>query len=162
ALLKSIRKHVDDLSGKNYHALYREKSPDFVLLFMPIEPAYLLALQSDWQLWEEAYQKRVLLTSPSTLHAILKVVATLWRQESQNKNALEIAKHAGELYDKFVGFLEDLQKVGDKIKGANLVYEELVQKLITGKGSLVAKVEKIRTLGAQNLKKLPDIFNSTD
>lgn len=162
ALLKSIRKHVDDLSSKNYHALYREKSPDFVLLFMPIEPAYLLALQSDWQLWEEAYQKRILLTSPSTLHAILKVVATLWRQESQNKNALEIAKHAGELYDKFVGFLEDLQKVGDKIKGATLAYEELVQKLITGKGSLVAKVEKIRTLGAQNLKKLPDIFDSTD
>lgn len=162
ALLKSVRKHVDDLASKNYHALYREKSLDFVLLFMPIEPAYLLAIQTDMQLWEEAYQKRVLLSSPSTLNAMLKVVASLWKQELQSKNALEIAKQAGELYDKVALLLEDLLKVGEKIKQAQTAYEDVLHRISAGKGSLLARVEKIRELGARNLKKLPDIFSAVE
>ncbi|GAB4346322.1 MAG: DNA recombination protein RmuC [Flammeovirgaceae bacterium] len=156
--LKSIKKHIDDLSAKSYYQLFPQKSLDFVVMFMPIEAAYLLAVQSDSELWNYAFQKRILLVSPSNLNGMLKIIASLWRQEMQNKNAMEIARQGGELYDKFVGLIEDLRKIGERLKSTQEIYDEVIGKIQTGKGNLIQRAEKIRELGAKNTKKLPDLF----
>jgi DNA recombination protein RmuC len=151
----SIRRHLDSLSLKAYQTLYQLQSLDFVFLFMPIEPALFLAVQSDRSLLDDAYAKNVILVSPSTLLANLRIVSNLWRQDGQNRNAAEIARQAGLLYDKFSGMLEDLDKVGKAMDQAQRSHQEAIGKIATGKGNLIGRVEKLRKLGAKASKELP-------
>ena len=153
--LLSVRNHITGLSSKNYQDIYALKSLDFVMLFMPIEPAYMLAMQYDPNLWNWAYDRRILLISPTNLIAALRMIANLWRVEYQNKNAMEIARQSGELYDKFTGFVEDLQDVGTKIDATRKVYDASMNKLSTGKGNLIRRVESIKSLGAKAGKEIP-------
>lgn len=151
----SIKNHINELSSKNYQDLYELNSLDFVMMFLPIEPAYLIAIQKDPELWNFAYDKRVLLISPTNLIAALKMVESLWQQEYQGRNVQEIARQSGDLYDKFDGFVKDLIEMGKKIKDADKFYEKSMNKLSTGKGNLVRRVEKIKKLGAKTTKELP-------
>lgn len=151
----SIKNHISELSAKNYQNLYQLKSLDFVMMFLPIEPAYLIAIQKDPELWNFAYQKRILLISPTNLIAALKMIATLWQQENQNKNALDIAEQSGALYDKFVALVEDLIDVGKKIEATQTGYKNAMNKLHEGKGNLVKRAEDIRKMGAKTKKNLP-------
>ena len=153
--LLSIRNHINDLSSKNYQDLYQLKSLDFVMMFLPIEPAYLIAMQQDTTLWNYAYERRILMISPTNLIAALKMIATLWRVEYQNKNAQEIAEQSGALYDKFVGFLEDLKDIGIKLNATQKSYDDSMNKLSDGKGNLIRRVEKIKELGARTTKEIP-------
>lgn len=153
--LISVKNHITELGRKNYQDIYALKSLDFVMLFMPIEPAYLLAMQADPNLWNYAYEKRVLLISPTNLIAALRLIANLWRVEYQNKNALEIARQSGELYDKFAGFLGDLEDIGTKLDATQRVYDASMNKLSTGKGNLIRRVETLKTLGAKAGKEMP-------
>ncbi|MCK9204491.1 MAG: DNA recombination protein RmuC [Bacteroidales bacterium] len=153
--LVSIRNHITDLSSKNYQDIYALKSLDFVMLFMPIEPAYLLAMQADPNLWNFAYERRILMISPTNLIAALRMIANLWRVEYQNKNAMEIARQSGELYDKFTGFLIDLEDIGAKLDATQRVYDASMNKLSTGKGNLIRRVENIKALGAKAGKEIP-------
>ncbi|MHB8854885.1 MAG: DNA recombination protein RmuC [Ignavibacteriaceae bacterium] len=151
----SIRNHIKGLSGKNYQNLYQIKSLDFVLMFMPIEPAFSLAVQNDPAIFSDAFEKNIVIVSPSTLLATLRTIASIWRQEKQNKNALEIARQSGALYDKFVGFVDDLVNIGNKIDASKTSYVEAMRKLHEGSGNLVSRAEKIKTLGAKVTKSLP-------
>jgi DNA recombination protein RmuC len=153
--LQAIRNHINDLSSKNYQDLYQIKSLDFVMMFLPIEPAYMLAVQNDPNLWNFAYERRILLISPTNLIASLKMIANLWRVEYQNKNAVEIARQSGELYDKFKGFVDDLEDIGKRITASRVSYDDAMNKLSTGKGNLLRRAEKIRELGAKTSKELP-------
>ena len=146
--IESIRKHIKELSEKKYETLYEINTPDYVLMFVPIEPAYLLALNNNNQLYLEALDKNVVLVSTSTLLATLSTVSSMWRQENQKNNVLEIANQAGRLYDQFVNLTDDLIKVGTQLKTVQGSYDTSMKKL-TGKGNLVKKVEKIRELGAK-------------
>lgn len=150
----SIRAHVQGLSAKNYQDLYGIHSPDFVLLFIPIESSFSVASQYDRDLFEFAWTKRIVLVSPSTLLATLKTVSSVWKQEKHTKNALEIAKKAGLLYDKFVGFIDDLKKMGDQLGKAQESYNAAFGKLHEGKGSLTNSVESLRILGLKTKKKI--------
>ena len=150
--LDSIYKHIDELSAKKYDDL--SASLDFTMMFIPIEPAYLIAIQEDSQLWSYAYEKRILLTSPTNLIACLKLINELWRREDQNKNQAEILRQAGNLYDKFVGFAESLEQVGKQIGGAQNAYEDAINKLKTGKGNLISRAEDIKKLGVKTSKNL--------
>ncbi|MDA9584498.1 DNA recombination protein RmuC [Flavobacteriaceae bacterium] len=149
--IESIRKHIKELSDKKYESLYEINSPDYVLMFVPIEPAYLLALSNNNQLYLEALDKNVVLVSTSTLLATLSTVSSMWRQENQKKNVLEIANQAGKLYDQFVNLTDDLIKVGNQLKTVQGSYDISMKKL-TGKGNLIKKVEKIKELGAKTSK----------
>ncbi|MEP0861746.1 MAG: DNA recombination protein RmuC [Ignavibacterium sp.] len=151
----SIRSHLKSLSSKNYQSLYQLNSLDFVLMFMPIEPAFALAVQHDASLFNDAFEMNIVIVSPSTLLATLRTIASIWRQENQNKNALEIAKQAGALYDKFVNFYNDLLDVGKKLDSAKDSYEEAMKKIHDGRGNLIAGVEKMKQLGAKASKSLP-------
>ncbi len=153
--VQAIRNHVNDLSSKNYQDLYQIKSLDFVMMFLPIEPAYMLAMQNDPNLWSFAYDRRILLISPTNLIAALKMIVNLWRVEYTNKNAVEIARQSGELYDKFKGFVDDLEDIGKKINATRSSYDDAMNKLTTGKGNLLRRAEKIRELGAKTSKELP-------
>jgi len=124
-------------------------------MFLPIEPALSLAIQNDMNLFNEAFEKNIVIVSPSTLLATLRTIASIWRQEHQNKNALDIARQSGALYDKFVGLLDDLKNIGDKIKATQNSYEDAMKKLSTGRGNLIGSVEKIKSLGAKTTKALP-------
>ena len=150
--LISIRKHIKDLSEKNYQNIYEIGSLDFVLLFMPIEPAFGLAVQNDPELFNDAYEKNIVIVSPSTLIATLRTIASIWRQENQNRNALEIARQGGQLYDKFVSFAEDLIKVGENLNTTKKNYDQAMNKLSTGKGNLVQRTDKLKELGAKATK----------
>ena len=149
--VESIRKHIKELSDKKYESLYEINTPDYVLMFVPIEPAYLLALSNNNQLYLEALDKNVVLVSTSTLLATLSTVSSMWRQENQKKNVLEIANQAGRLYDQFVNLTDDLIKVGNQLKTVQGSYDISMKKL-TGKGNLIKKVEKIKELGAKTSK----------
>ena len=149
--IESIRKHIKELSDKKYESLYEINTPDYVLMFVPIEPAYLLALSNNNQLYLEALDKNVVLVSTSTLLATLSTVSSMWRQENQKKNVLEIANQAGRLYDQFVNLTDDLIKVGNQLKTVQGSYDISMKKL-TGKGNLIKKVEKIKKLGAKTSK----------
>tara|TARA_R110002072_G_scaffold33696_4_gene101805 strand:+ start:2348 stop:3646 length:1299 start_codon:yes stop_codon:yes gene_type:complete len=149
--IESIRKHIKELGEKKYESLYEINTPDYVLMFVPIEPAYLLALNNNNQLYMEALDKNVVLVSTSTLLATLSTVASMWRQENQKKNVLEIANQAGRLYDQFVNLTDDLIKVGNQLKTVQGSYDTSMKKL-TGKGNLIKKVEKIKELGAKTSK----------
>jgi DNA recombination protein RmuC len=153
--LQSVRNHIMDLSSKNYQDIYQIKSPDFVMLFMPIEPAYMLAMQNDPALWNYAYDRRVVMISPTNLITALRMIANLWRVEYQNKNVQEIAEQSGALYDKFVGFLDDLKDVGAKLTATQKSYDDSISKLSSGKGNILRRVEKIRELGAKTTKEIP-------
>ena len=164
AHIQSLRQHIQGLSGKNYSSLYGVGSVDFVLMFVPIEPAFLLALKTAPNLYQEALAKNIVLVCPSTLMATLRTVAHLWRQDQQNRNALEIAKQCGSLYDKFVGFVEDLEKLGQRLDQAQTSYHDAFSKLKSGKGNLIRTAEKVRELGVKPSKNLstPLIESSTD
>ena len=155
AHIQSLRQHIQGLSSKNYSSLYGVGSVDFVLMFIPIEPAFLLALKSAPNLYQEALAKNIVLVCPSTLMATLRTVAHLWRQDHQNKNALEIARQCGALYDKFVGFIDDMEKLGQRIDQAQTSYHDAFSKLKTGKGNLIRTAEKVRELGVKPSKTLP-------
>lgn len=150
----SIRAHVQGLSIKSYQDLIGIHSPDFVLLFIPIESSFSVASQYDRDLFEFAWTKKIVLVSPSTLLATLKTVSSVWKQEKHTKNALEIAKKAGLLYDKFVGFIDDLKKMGDQLGKAQESYNSAFGKLHEGKGSLTNSVESLRVLGLKTKKKI--------
>ena len=155
AHIQSLRQHIQGLSSKNYSSLYGVGSVDFVLMFIPIEPAFLLALKSAPNLYQEALAKNIVLVCPSTLMATLRTVAHLWRQDHQNKNALEIARQCGALYDKFVGFVDDMEKLGQRIDQAQGSYHDAFNKLKTGNGNLIRTAEKVRELGVKPSKTLP-------
>ena len=162
AHIQSLRQHIQGLSSKNYSSLYGVGSVDFVLMFIPIEPAFLLALKSAPNLYQEALAKNIVLVCPSTLMATLRTVAHLWRQDHQNKNALEIARQCGALYDKFVGFVDDMEKLGQRIDQAQTSYHDAFSKLKTGKGNLIRTAEKVRELGVKPSKTLPtSLLDST-
>src|SRR5665647_669600 len=152
--IRSIRLHIDGLSKKNYpkYAL----ALDYVLLFIPIEPAFLEAVKTDNQLWKYAYDKRILLVSPTNLFAVLKIIADLWKVEQQNKNAIDIADKAGSLYDKFVLFLDNFETIGKKISEANNTYETALKQLSTGRGNVISRIEELKKMGANASKQLPD------
>ena len=151
--LRSIRAHIDALSRKNYPR-YAE-ALDYVLLFVPIEPAFLEAVKSDLQLWKYAYDKKILLVSPTNLFAVLRIVADLWKVEQQNRHAVAIAEKAGLLYDKLAGFVENLETVGKRITEAQAAYDAAFRQLATGKGNIINKVEELKRMGANAQKQLP-------
>ncbi|MFH1004478.1 MAG: DNA recombination protein RmuC [Bacteroidota bacterium] len=152
--LKSVRNHIEDLSQKKYHELYQINSPDYVLMYMPIEYAFFLSVQSDQELFSFGLNKNIILTTTSTLLATLSTVSFIWKQENQKRNVLEIARQSGDLYDKFVGFTADLITIGKKMNDAKCSYEEAMKKLSEGKGNLVHRVEEIKKLGAQTSKSI--------
>ncbi|HRI20532.1 MAG TPA: DNA recombination protein RmuC [Panacibacter sp.] len=150
---RSLRTHIDGLARRNYpkYAL----ALDYVLLFIPIEPAFLEAVKADAQLWKYAYDKKILLVSPTNFFAVLKIIADLWKIEQQNRHSTEIADKAGALYDKFAGFIENLEMAGKKILEANSAYETAFKQLLTGKGNIINRVEELRKMGANASKQLP-------
>lgn len=161
--LLSLRNHVKNLSDKNYQTSKDLNTPDFVLLFIPIESSFSLAIQADHELFNYAWERQIVIVSPSTLLATLKTISSIWKQEKQTKNALEIAEQSGKLYDKFVGFVEDMQKIGERIAATQLLYDESMKKLSTGSGNLIKRVENLRKLGAKNTKNLPEkLINEED
>jgi len=152
--LLSVRRHISSLSEKNYQTQYSLQGLDFVLMFIPIEPAFSLIVQHDQAILTEAYEKNIIIVSPVTLIATLRTISNIWRQEYQNQNALEIAQQSGALYDKFVGFIEDLKQVGKQLDVTQKSYVEAMKKLYDGKGNLVNRVEKIKMLGARATKSM--------
>ncbi|QBQ42583.1 DNA recombination protein RmuC [Sphingobacterium psychroaquaticum] len=156
--VQSIEGHVRDLSAKNYHHLYGIHSPDFVLLFMPIESALSAAVRERPELFSDAWDRKVVIVSPSTLLATLRTIASVWVQERQNRNVQEIAKEAGALYDKFVGFLQDMQQVEGYIQRAGEKHQDAMKKLSTGAGNVIKKVENLKALGAKANKKIDGKF----
>ncbi len=147
--LLSVKSHIDGLAGKNYQNLYQINSPDFVLLFMPIESSFSITVQADHELFNYAWDKKVVIVSPTTLLATLRTIASIWKVDRQNKNVFEIAEEAGALYDKFVGFLEDMEKIGKHIDLTQKAHDDAFKKLQYGNGNLIGKVEKIKKLGAK-------------
>lgn len=156
--LASIRAHIKNLSGKNYQAMYQLQSLDFTLMFIPIEPAFMMAVNADRDLFQEAWERNVLLVSPSTLMFVLRTVAHLWRQEAQNRNAQEIAKRGAELYDKLCGFTHELTKVGNSINQAKNSFDEASKKLVHGRGSVIRQAEMLRDLGIKPTKTLAPVL----
>ena len=154
AHLVSMRQHIKGLSEKNYQQRYGVKGLDFVLMFIPVEPAFSLAVQADAELFNAAYEKNIVIVSPSTLIATLRTIANIWKNEYQNQNAMEIARQGGNLYDKFVAFTDDLVKVGKSLESTQGVYKEAMKKLYEGKGNLVNRAEAIKKLGAKTSKTL--------
>ena len=153
--LDSVRTHLKALSEKKYQTIYALNSLDFVLMFVPIEPAFVLAVTNDRELFMDAWQRNVLLVSPSTLLFVVRTVAHLWRQEAQSRNAREIAGRGGELYDKLVAFVEDLRTVGERLKSAQSAYASAEQKLYRGKGNAVRQAEMLRDLGVKPRNQIP-------
>ncbi|ADX68586.1 MULTISPECIES: DNA recombination protein RmuC [Weeksella] len=156
----AIKKHIQDLSEKSYDDL--TQSLDFVMMFLPIEPAYLLAMQSDHELWRYAYEKRILLVSPTNLIASLKLIADLWKKDLQNKNAIEIVNQGTKLHDKFVNFIQDLEDIGKALGASQNAYENAFKKLSTGRGNLINQVDRMRKLGVKTKKQLPDYLLEND
>jgi len=153
--LDSVHTHIKQLSEKNYHDIHGVKSLDFVLMFIPVEPAFMLAISQDNDLWHDAWKRNVLLVSPSTLLFVVRTVAHLWRQEQQNRNAQDIAKRGAELYDKLVGFVEDLKSVGNRIKQAQADYDRAYGKFVDGRGNVIRQAEMLRALGVKPGKSMP-------
>ena len=161
--LESVKKHIKDLSGKDYPKLYSINTPDYVLMFIPIEPALTLALQEDSDIYNLALNKNIILVGASTLMATMRTVSFIWQQENQKKNVLEIARQSGALYEKFVGFTNDLEGMGKAIEGAQKKYEAAHNKLVSGRGSLVTSVQKIKKLGAKTNKSISqDLLDKSD
>jgi len=153
--IDSIKNHVKGLSEKNYQNASLFDTPDFVLLFMPIESAFSITIQSDPDLFNFAWEKKIVIVSPTTLLATLRTVASIWKHEKQTQNALEIARQGGALYDKFEGLLTDLEKIGTQLNTVQKTYDDAHKKLTSGRGNLITQVEKIKKLGAKASKSLP-------
>ncbi|NJB66363.1 DNA recombination protein RmuC [Desulfobaculum xiamenense] len=153
--IAAMRTHIRELSAKDYQALYGMTSPDFVIMFVPVEPAYLLAISKDATLWREAWDRNILLVSPSTLLFVVRTVATLWRQEQQTRNAQEIAQRGALLYDKFKGFVDDIDDMGTRLDQARRAYDKARGKLCTGTGNLIRQAEMLRELGVKPKSPLP-------
>jgi DNA recombination protein RmuC len=153
--VNSIKRHVEQLGDKNYQDLYQIESPDFVLLFIPMEPAFALALNDDTTLYNKAFEKNIVIVTPSTLLATLRTIDSMWTNQKQQENAFEIARQAGALYDKFVGFIDDLVKIGKKIDESKAEYGLAMNKLFDGSGNLVKRVENLKKMGAKTQKSLP-------
>ena len=156
--VQSIENHVKELSAKDYHRLYGIQSPDFVLLFIPIESSLSLAVNHKPELFSDAWDRRVVIVSPSTLLATLRTIASVWKQERQNRNVLEIAKEAGLLYDKFVGFLSDMEQLEQILQKATDKHADAMKKLNSGSGNVIRKVEQLKTLGAKANKQIGDRY----
>jgi DNA recombination protein RmuC len=154
--VNSIKRHVEQLGNKNYQDLYQIESPDFVLLFIPIEPAFAMALNEDTTLYNKAFEKNIVIVTPATLLATLRTIDSMWANQKQQENAFEIARQAGALYDKFEGFVSDLIKIGKKIDESKTEYSSAMNKLIEGKGNLITSVEKLKKMGAKAKKSLPE------
>lgn len=153
--IESIKTHIAQLSSKNYHDLYQLKSLDFVIMFIPIEPAFMLAVTQDSEIWQQAWTKNVLLVSPSTLLFVVRTISHLWRQEQQTQNAQDIAKRGGQLYDKLVGFVADLEDVGKRMQQAQKSYDDAFGKFTTGQGNVISQAQKLKSLGIKTNKSLP-------
>ncbi|MBP6115230.1 MAG: DNA recombination protein RmuC [Neisseriaceae bacterium] len=158
----AVRQHVESLSKKTYQDIKELNSLDFVFMFMPVEPAYMLALQHDDGLFEACFEKRIMIVGPSTLLATLRTVSSLWRTEQQNQNALNIAAQGGKLYDKFVGLVLTLEKLGKQMGTAQDSYEQVMRQLQTGRGNLIGQAEKLQALGVAANKRLPDYYRQDD
>ena len=153
--LLSVRSHIKILSEKHYQHSPNFNSPDFVLLFVPIESSFSIAVQEDQDLFSYAWDNKVVIVSPSTLLATLRTIASIWQQENQTRNALEIARQSGALYDKFVAFIADMESIGKSIESTRKTYDQAANKLYSGTGNLVKRAENIRKLGAKTTKELP-------
>jgi DNA recombination protein RmuC len=154
--VSSVKRHVEQLGEKNYHELYQMESPDFVLLFIPIETAFALASNEDITLYNKAFEKNIVIVTPSTLLATLRTIDSMWANQKQQENAFEIARQAGALYDKFQGLMEDLIKIGKRIDESKSEYGLAMNKLFEGKGNLINSVEKLKKMGAKAKKSLPE------
>ncbi len=155
--VQSLEAHIAGLSGKKYHMNEKLDTPDFVILFMPLEPAFALAFKEKPELIQNAWEKNIALVSPTTLLTTLRTVASLWKQEKQQKNALDIARRAGAMYDKFVGLVTDFKTLGERLESTQKVHIEIQKKLSDGTGNLISQVEKLKELGAKTEKQLPKI-----
>lgn len=153
--VESLKRHINGLSEKKYHLANEIVSPDFVMLFMPLEPAFALAFKLKPELFEQAWTKNVAIVSPTTLLATLRTVAALWKQDKQQRNALEIAKRGGELYDKFAVIVKDLDTLGERLSSTQKIHTDIMGKMHTGRGNLISQVEKLKELGAKADKSLP-------
>jgi len=153
--LASVRGHVDELAAKSYHKLQTIETPDFVVMFIPIEPAFLEALHEDEALWRYAYEKEVLLVGPTTLLFVIRIVDNLWQQELQARSVQDVMNRGAELYDKFVGFVSDLEAVGKSLRGADQSYSNAMKKLTEGRGNLIRQVELLKQLGIRTSKQMP-------
>jgi DNA recombination protein RmuC len=162
AFATSVWNHVRGLSDKNYMKLYGINSPDFVLLFMPIEPAYAMVLRADSSLWQNAYDRKIIIVSPTTLMATLTTVANIWRQEQGIKNAEKIAEEAGKLYDKIHGFVDDFEKVGKQLDTLRNTYSSADNKLRTGTGNVLRRAESMKKLGAKATKAISGVIADAD
>lgn len=156
--LNSVRNHVVELSNKNYSQLNGLNAPEFVLLFIPIESSFSMAVQSDHDLFGYAWDKKVVIVSPSTLLATLRTVASIWKQEKQNRNVMEIARLSGDMYDKFVGFITDMEFIDKNIRQSREAFDKAMNKLSMGRGSLTVTAEKLRKLGAKASKQLDEKY----
>jgi len=154
--INSLRRHVDQLSAKKYEDLYEMESPDFVLMFVPIEPAFAIAINQDNSLYNKAFEQNIIIVTPSTLLATLRTIDSMWNNEKQQRNAIEIARQAGALYDKFEGFVGDLMKVGRKMDEAKGEYKGAMNKLVEGRGNIVNSIEKLKKMGAKAKKSIPE------
>lgn len=158
AHINSVKKHIDQLSEKNYQDLYDIESPNFVLMFIPIEPAFAVVINHDSRIYNKAFEKNIVIVTPATLLATLRTIDSMWTNEKQQRNAIEIARQAGALYDKFEGLVSDLTGVGKKIDAAKNDYSAAMNKLVDGKGNLIKSVEKLKQMGAKAKKALPEAF----
>ena len=154
--VNSLKRHIEQLSDKKYEDLYQIESPDFVLLFIPIEPAFAVALNSDNYLYNKAFEKNIVIVTPSTLLATLRTIDSMWNNEKQQRNAIEIARQAGALYDKFQGLLTDLVGIGKRIDDSKKEYSNAMNKLVDGRGNLITSVEKLKKMGAKAKKSMPE------
>ena len=153
--IASIRNHISELGSKKYQDYLGDEKAEFVMMFIPNEAAYICAMQIDPNLWQEAYDKRVLIISPTHLISALRLIEQLWQHDRQTRNAIEIASESGKMYDKFVGFIEDLKLIEKSLNSAQNAYEKALNKLHLGKGNIISKAEKLKEMGAKTTKSLP-------
>jgi len=156
AHLDSIKNHIKTLSEKNYFSSLEFNTPDFVLMFIPIESSFSVALQADQELFNYAWERRIVIVSPTTLLATMRTVASMWKMDRQSQHAFQIAEESGKLYDKFKLFMDDMVKVGNQLNTTRGTYEEAMKKLVTGRGNLVSQAEKLREMGARNTRRLDE------
>lgn len=162
AHIQSVRQHIKNLSSKEYQFIEQLQTPDFVLLFIPIEPAFHIAIHEDKQLFQDAYNQNIIIVSTSTLLATLRTISSIWKQEYQSRHAHDIAEQAGRLYDKFVGFVEEMDKLGKRIEQSQVAYQSAMNKLSTGNGNLIRSAQKFKDLGVKTSKQIPLHLTSDD
>jgi DNA recombination protein RmuC len=153
--LISVRGHISSLAKAGYHNLPGVEAPDFVVMFVPIEPAFLMALQYDSELWADAYKQGILLVGPTTLLYVIRIINVLWQQERQARNVRDVMKRGTELYEKFAGFVTDMELIGDSLRKTDKHYEEAMKKLADGRGNLIRQVELLKELGLRTNKSIP-------